>query len=65
MDPEVVAKEMQREKDENGVCLFTISEFLTPLQVSSVYFGGRLKIINSPHRRSFHGFCHLSLISIA
>ena len=30
-----------------------------------VYFGGRFKIINSPHRRSVRGFCHLSLISIA
>ena len=65
MDPEVLAKEMQREIDENGVCLFTISEFLTPLQESSVYFGGRFKIINSLHRRSFRGFSHLSLISIA
>ena len=37
VDPEVVAKEMQREKDENGLRLFTISEFLTPLQVSSFF----------------------------
>ena len=37
VDPEVVAKEMRREKDENGVRLFTISEFLTPLQVSSFF----------------------------
>ena len=37
MDPEVVAKETRREKDENGVHLFTISEFLTPLQLSSFF----------------------------
>ena len=37
VDPEVVAKEMRREKNENGVRLFTISEFLTPLQVSSFF----------------------------
>ena len=37
VDPEVVAKEMRREKDENSERLFTISEFLTSLQMSSFF----------------------------
>ena len=37
MDPEVVAREMRREKDSNGERVFAMAEFLTPLQVSSFF----------------------------
>ncbi len=37
MDPEVVAREMRREKDANGVRLFAMSEFLTASQISSFF----------------------------
>ena len=37
MDPEVVAREMRREKDSNGERVFAMAEFLTPQQVSSFF----------------------------
>ena len=37
VDPEVVAREMRREKDSNGERVFSMAEFLTPLQVSSFF----------------------------
>ena len=37
IDPEVVAREMRRERDAHGERLFSKSEFLTPVQVSSFF----------------------------
>lgn len=37
LDPDVVAKDMRRAKDSNGKRLFALTEFLTPLQVSSFF----------------------------
>ena len=48
MDPEMVAKEMRREKDSNGVRLFLMSEFLSPLQVSSFFSRLAAKIRQQP-----------------
>lgn len=48
MDPEAVSKEMCREKDSNGTCLFAMSEFLTPLQVSSFFSRLAAKIRQQP-----------------
>ena len=44
VDPEVVAREMRREKDSNGARLFSLSEFLTPAQVSSFFSRQAAKI---------------------
>ena len=48
MDPEVVAKEMRREKDANGKRLFATSEFLTPGQISSFFSRLAAKIRQQP-----------------
>ena len=37
MGPEVVAREMRREKESSGVRLFRVNEFLTPLQITSFF----------------------------
>ena len=37
MEPEIVAREMRREREANGERLFSKSEFLTPGQVSSCF----------------------------
>lgn len=48
MDPEVVAREMRREKDPNGARLFVMSEFLTAQQISSFFSRLAAKIRQQP-----------------
>jgi len=48
MDPEIVTKEMHRERDAHGERLFSNSEFLTPGQVSSFFSRLAAKIRKQP-----------------
>lgn len=48
MGPEVVAREMRREKDSSGVRLFRVNEFLTPLQITSFFSRLAAKIRQQP-----------------
>ena len=48
MGPEVVAREMRREKDSSGVRLFRVNEFLTPLQITPFFSRLATKIRQQP-----------------